>query len=168
MIWKAIPGWPEYEISENGDVRRARAGGSPIAYLGRMLKLNGRRYLHVTLHRDGSGCTFSVHRLVALAFLGQPPSPRHQAAHLDGNKRRNHYSNLAWKLPVENSADQLRHGTRKRGLALPHTKLSDEQVAAIREIAGRGVPYDLIAVLANTGTTQIGRIVRGESREHVA
>ena len=47
---------------------------------------------------------FLVHRLVASAFLGQPPSAEHwQVNHLDGCKSNNHVSNLAYATPRQNA-----------------------------------------------------------------
>jgi hypothetical protein len=45
---------------------------------------------------------FSVHRMVALTYIGEPPTPKHEIDHIDGNKGNNHYSNLRWCTHSEN------------------------------------------------------------------
>ena len=162
--WRHVPGWPQYEVSPAGLVRRAVKGGSPIAKRGRLLKAAGARYLHVTLHADGKHATFSLHRLVARTYLGEPPSPRHQVAHNDGDPRNNTVGNLRWALPTENAADRVLHGTMLNGERSPNCRVAETQVRAIRAAAARGVAHDLIAAIAGIGTTQVGRICRGETR----
>jgi hypothetical protein len=51
---------------------------------------------------------------VALAFIGTPPSPKHEAAHADGNPLNNRPSNISWSTHAENEQDKRRHGTYAR------------------------------------------------------
>ena len=53
-----------------------------------------------------------VHRLVAAAFLGPPPSPQHSHVnHKDGDKQNNAASNLEYATPGENRAHYLESRT---------------------------------------------------------
>jgi hypothetical protein len=52
-----------------------------------------------------------VNRIVATVFHGAPPTPKHQAAHCDGDKTNDCASNLAWKSRKENEQDKKLHGT---------------------------------------------------------
>lgn len=164
MIWQPIPGWPEYEISESGDVRRVRKGGSPIGRAGRVLRQNGTRYVHVTLHRPGLRVTLSVHRLVCEVFHGAPPSDKHFACHHDGNRRNNHHLNLGWKLPVENSADRTMHGNCPKGDTHPSAKLTSADIADIFAARRAGRTQYAIAAMAGISQTHVSRILRGEGR----
>ena len=50
-----------------------------------------------------TGCVFRVHRLVALAFLGPPPTQMAwQVHHRDGDPSNNHIKNLEWVTPSQN------------------------------------------------------------------
>ena len=43
-----------------------------------------------------------VHRIVAFAFLGDPPTPKHVVDHLDTNRHNNRPENLRWLTKLEN------------------------------------------------------------------
>lgn len=53
-----------------------------------------------------------VHRIVATAFHGDPPTPEHIVDHIDTNKHNNRPSNLRWVTRLENVV--LNEATRKR------------------------------------------------------
>lgn len=53
-----------------------------------------------------------VHRIVAFAFLGQPPTPDHVVDHIDTNRRNNRPENLRWVTKLENALNNPI--TRKR------------------------------------------------------
>ena len=46
--------------------------------------------------------TLTVHRIVATAFHGVPPTPKHVVDHIDTNKRNNRPENLRWVTRLEN------------------------------------------------------------------
>lgn len=52
--------------------------------------------------------------------------------HLDGNKKNNAAVNLAYGSHQENSDDQVRHGTTRKGERHPLAKLTEADVSAIR------------------------------------
>ncbi len=74
---------------------------------------------------------FLVHRLVAIVFLGSPPSALHQVAHGDGDKTNNHYYNLRWATRSENEKDKRCHGTDNRGSKHPLSKLTEVEAKEI-------------------------------------
>lgn len=75
-------------------------------------------YMNIVLYNEEKErVNFKIHRLVARAFIGEPPDDsRTQINHIDGNKLNNHYSNLEW---VNSSENQL-HITR---MNLPRERL---------------------------------------------
>lgn len=168
LEWRVIPGWPEYEVSEYGHVRRRLSGGSPIGKVGRVLRPSGSgRYLHVSLHGRAGRRHVTIHRLVALAFIGEPPSRNHQVAHGDGNPANNHHSNLRYATAVENTADRFRHGTIRRGEEAGPFKFTEREIRQIRALALKGVTQELIAEIFQTSQSHVGRIVRHEAWSHV-
>jgi len=144
--WRPIPGWPEYEVSRRGQVRRV--GPAFGAVVGRVLKpmLNKRTgYLSVMLSRRAASTRIDIHRLVALAFHGSQPSLSHLAAHNDGVRTNNDADNLRWATQRENLLDCRRHGTALLGLANPAAKLDAIDRAAIHRMKASGVPRPVIA-----------------------
>jgi len=132
-IWRDVVGYESvYQVSNFGRVRRMRATKGSAA--GKVLKpathKNGIR--HVNLCVNSRPKSHSVHRLVALAFLGPPPTERHVVAHNDGNPSNNRLNNLRWATYSENSFDQVLHGTQKGKHYGRKSGLTDEQVIAIR------------------------------------
>lgn len=104
--WLPIPGWEGYyEVSTDGRVRSLRAAGRELT---RSLSSSG--YLTVTLSRDGSSGTRTVHSLVAEAFIGPRPEGQH-VCHNDGTRTNNAASNLRYDSPSANLLDAVAHGT---------------------------------------------------------
>lgn len=171
MRWVTLPEFPDYEISEAGDVRRATPGGRryPIGYV-LTPKPHQRGYVYYILKtKDGGDKTMLGHRLVALAFLGEPPTIEHEVAHDDGTRTNNHWRNLRWATPLENQADRKRHGTTLSGYQLPHTKLNGEQAEEIRaayaaggqRYAGGAVTMQELADKYGVAIVTISRVVNG-------
>ena len=101
MEWKQIQGYENYEVSNEGQVRNRKTG--------KVLKpqKNNSGYLLVGLRKNGKQKWYSVHRLVAQAFI---PNPHNKPTvnHIDENKENNNVSNLEWMT----YAEQNEHGTR--------------------------------------------------------
>ena len=51
-----------------------------------------------------TGGFWLVHRLVATAFHGPPPSPIHQCHHIDSRRDNTEADNLMWVTPLEHAA----------------------------------------------------------------
>ena len=132
--WRQVDGFPGYEVSITGRVR-SFLPGRPV----RLLKpTRGHRLKYrVVFARNVHGekvCLY-VHRLVLLAFRGDPPAG-HVTRHLDGDAENNRLDNLLWGTMQENSDDMKRHGRARsgglRGNDHPMAKLTDAEVVEIR------------------------------------
>jgi len=142
-IWRKIPEWSNYEVSNLGQVRRAIDAPHVCSHItapGRLLKPctnNKGRYQSVILRGSGGRQkNIKIHRLVALVFHGEPPSPKLVAAHLDGDVANNRANNIVWITQAENISHKEKHGTMARGERVGTSKLTEEDVRAIRRSCG--------------------------------
>ena len=145
--WRIIPGFPSYEVSESGEVRRSEATRTHPA--GHVLRPKRTRfgYLSHTLWCDGKHREIFVHRLVAFAFRGPQPTPWHEVAHGDGNKTNNHWRNLRWATKSENCQEKRTLGELPdiRGEKHPNARLTEPLVLAMRARRAQGAYYREIA-----------------------
>lgn len=140
-----------YSVRDNGAVmRHPRAGKRPRPTdnqwtFGKPNSQNG--YMYISQVR--------IHRIVATAFHGEPPTPEHVVDHIDTNRRNNRPENLRWLTRLENAllnditrnrieficgsieaflADPsiLRHGSLDRNFEWMRT-VSPEEAQACRE-----------------------------------
>lgn len=120
-------------------------------------------YLTVSLFWDNVKHTRTVHKLVALAFLGTPPTPAHELNHLDGVRTNNRADNLAWVTSSENNRhryDVL--GTRApRGVDHWRAKLTEDGVRDIRARAAAGESQQSIARRHGIAQQSVSDIIRG-------
>ena len=166
--WRQIPGWPAYEVSSDGRVRRARQSKGALA--GRVLRplLNKKTgYLSVCLCERPRSKRIDVHRLVALTFLGHQPSPRHLVAHNDGDRTNNAARNLRWATQAENLSDCRAHHTALIGSRNPSTVINEIDVLAIRRMKVAGIPRPVIAEGYGLHKRSVFKILANSSWEHV-
>lgn len=94
--WKDIIGYEGcYHVSTTGKVRNAKTKKQLSS-----AKIKS-GYYTVSLWKNNIGKTFTVHRLVATAFL-QNPYNKKCVDHIDGNKNNNNVNNLRWATTKEN------------------------------------------------------------------
>ena len=147
-MFKPIPNYPGYEISEAGTVRSLKY------HEPRLLKpqsLN-RGYQIVSLHVHGIPKQLTVHSLVLLTFVG--PRPEGQCIrHLDNDPANNNLDNLVYGSLTDNQQDRLTHGTY--GMTLNARK-----VKVIRGLRHVGWEIKRIASLFGVSKTCIYRVTR--------
>ena len=131
--WRTISANDHYEVSKTGLVRR-RTKTRPGNRVGQILR--GREgaagYIQITLWREKKPRTHLVHRLVCIAFHGEPPFPRAQVAHADGTRTNNDSNNLRWTDAKGNAADRIAHGRQAVGRDIFTNKLNECDVMRIR------------------------------------
>lgn len=111
-----------------------------------------------------SGQKWSAHRYVCVATHGDPPSEGMAAAHECGNSTCVNPRHLSWKTYSENSADQVRHGTRLLGERTPRAKLTEAKVRQIREEQGT---HESIAATYGVSRRAITFVLSGKTWGHV-
>jgi protein gp37 len=154
--FRPVERFPSYIVSSHGHVYSEKRGKRK-----RLRPDAGEQgHLRVPLFREGGprrGERMSVHRLVLCAFKGSPPSENAQGRHLDGDPRNNAIGNLIWGDQAENWQDSKAHGSFRR-----YSKLTEAQVAEIRERGGRGEAAYSIAKDFPVSDTQVRNILTGE------
>lgn len=167
--WRAIEGWP-YEVSDLGRVRRASAefGRTRSGKILRPQRQGQSGHLKVFFCKDGKVKEMRLHRLVCEAWHGPAPSPKHQAAHIDGDPGNNLPENLYWALPIENCADTIRHGRTNRGERCNLAKITDRDARMALTLAARGISVDVIAQSFRVSERLIRRVLDGETFRHIS
>ena len=155
-IWKYINGYEGlYEISNKGRVRNAE---------GRILKARtqNKGYFYVTLHSNHKERKFTIHRLVAEAFIPKI-NGFNQVNHINGNKKDNSVENLEWC----NQRLNYNHGMQK--FLYSHNenhyfaKLTNEQVKTIPTLFKIGFTRTTISRILNVDSSSIKAIEKGIS-----
>lgn len=176
--WRPIPGLPYFEASSIGRVRSMARTVSQRNH-GHIVQrfcetvIRTQHLLHnaqppyfVFNARPGKS-NYRYNRAVCAAFHGAPPTPRHEAAHLDGNSLNNVPSNLAWKTPAENGLDKVRHGTPARGVRHSKARFSDADIVAIFAAYASGSLQAEIAAAFGIDQGTIGCILLRKTWMHV-
>ena len=87
-----------YAVRDNGAVLRHSRNGERLRKLDNQWtfgKPNNKKYMLI-------GSEF-IHRIVAYAFIGDPPTMQHIVDHIDTNHQNNHPENLRWVTKLENA-----------------------------------------------------------------
>lgn len=111
-FWLPAPGYVgRYAVSDLGRVKslpRIEPRGSwTISVRGRVLRagITSVGYPLVVLCGEGKPKSVMVHRLVAQAFLGDPPS-KHEVDHRNGRRDDNRAENLRWVTRSQNNLNR--------------------------------------------------------------
>jgi hypothetical protein len=153
-----------YEVSDEGQVRNAknlrlRRGVSSNGYLKLALPLGHHKF-----------AMLYIHRLVAIAFLGLPPSPKHEVNHKNGVKGDNRASNLEWVTRSENNKHSFKYlnRPRPRGEKSGKALLTELAVRKIRAFCALGFMQKDVAAAFGVDKSTVGHIVRGSRWAHIA
>lgn len=132
-----------YRLKKHGSPFGGRTeNGAPLAFLINAVSFddedacllwpfsrNNMGYGQVTIE----GQKWVASRYLATKKRGQPPTPKHEAAHTCGKGHEGcvNPNHIVWKTRLENDRDKLVHGTVMQGTANPNAKLDEETVKAV-------------------------------------
>lgn len=132
--WAPTPGHEGYEASDQGRIRstdrKVWCGTHYRFWKGRVLKPWAKKWGYLSVYVSPQKAR-GVHVLVMRTFVGPPPLGT-EVCHSDGNPNNNRLSNLRYDTRRNNYADSIKHGTAARGARFPHTRLTSDDVRAIR------------------------------------
>lgn len=160
MRYKDILGYERlYTINTEGIVA-ASNGKTRIPYK------NHRGYLRINLSKNNKVKSFSVHRLVAAAFIDNPDN-RPDVNHINGIRDDNRVINLEWCTQSENQIHAFNIGLQKgnMGSANGSSKLYESDIKHIRSICG--VSHKFIAEIYGVGRRTIDRIIEKTIWVHI-
>lgn len=156
--YRDVVGFEEYfQVSNLGNVFSKRSN--------RILKQtkNNKGYWVFGTSINGIAHTFSVHRLVAEAFIPNPEDKPY-VNHIDGCKTNNVVSNLEWVTAKENSAHSWATGLQLPRPNHSQRKLTDDQV---REIRASTKSNKELASIYGIGLVTIWRIKRRQTYKDI-
>lgn len=144
-FWKVIEDFPNYLISNKGNVKTVKTLENRILFT----KDDG--YVSCTFTLNGKSYYKYVHRLVAEAFVSNPNN-KGQVNHKNGIKNDNSVENLEWVTPSENIRHAIETGLLKykkkeeeiknrkfvQGEKVHNSKATVEQVIEIRVLYETG------------------------------
>ncbi len=152
-----------YEVSTTGRVR----GTNRTSYRNRKLKgklikpfLSSSGYYQVSLTKNHT--KRYVHRLVAVAFLGEFTKEKPQVNHKDGNRLNNNVSNLE----MSNQTENLIHAHRVLGHKPHNIKLTKDKAKTIRTAYRGGTPQRQLAKQFGVSVMTINRLIRFKQYEY--
>lgn len=96
-------------------------------------------YRSISMCHENRKVTKNVHRLVCLAFHGEPATKALQVRHLDGNPENNRPENLSWGTQIENWQDREAHGRGCKGEKHWAAKLTDAERDHLRWALEKGL-----------------------------
>lgn len=118
--WLPIQGFPNYEISNYGNIKNIKSNRD-------MSIINGGKYPTIGLHKNGNRYWYHIHVLVMETFYG-PNIHGLEINHIDGNKRNNNINNLEYVSRSDNMKHAYRMNLKKPSGPHPIRKMSINEI----------------------------------------
>ena len=141
MEWRQIKDFPNYSISDEGQIRNDRTGTI------RVLTYTEDGYAHVTIVKDGKTYSPSIHRLVLQTFC-PVDNPNLQVNHINKNRADNRLSNLEWVTKQENLSQRNLSNLKSlsaRSIIVEYTNGIIKEYPSVRECGRQlGISKDTV------------------------
>lgn len=165
--WKDIDGYDGmYQVSSDGRVRKVSTGK-----IGKII-IDNRGYSKKAITKDGKTTQYSIHRLVAKAFIPNPEN-KPEVNHINGNKLDNRIENLEWVTRSENMKHAHESGlqTYSGYIQLKQReavgKFTSEDIEEVFDMKKKGMSNRKIAEHFNVAHSTIGAIINRESYKSI-
>lgn len=167
-IWKDIGGYEGvYQVSNFGNVKRISDSKNQYksGFILKPSKKKNSEYLRVFIYdKSGNRRMFSIHRLVAMAFIHNPHK-KPEINHKDAIKSNNIASNLEWSTRLDNMRHAYENNLVKRENGERHwrSEISDKKCLAIKKRIKSGQSLKLISKNMRVSYHIIKDISRGKT-----
>lgn len=167
MIWKIINEFPDYKISNFGNVKRIKKSKQNNVKLNCLLspRKDHRGYLYINLYRNRRRFTRKIHRLVFETFNGKISK---EINHKDGDKENNFIDNLEDITKSENIKHAYENGLMNHiGENHNRAKLTNSDIYEIRKLADNGLKQKVIAKIFGVAQQTVSKIVNKRRWNHL-
>lgn len=161
LIYQGIDFSNKYIVSEYGDVKNIQTE----IVLKPHVNKGGYKYVCISLNKAlgmGKRKVILIHKAVAYNYL-KNPNNYNTVDHIDADKTNNHFSNLEWVTPKENTLRAYKKGLIKKITNNPHQKLTEIQVKEIKALLKESkYTHKEIAIMYNVTRGNITQIANGQ------
>lgn len=166
-----------YEISNYGRIKSLgiyHGKTNNYFYKPHIIKSNKTRegYLIVCLTNYGDRKYFSIHRLVAIAFINNPNNYK-EVNHKDSNRTNNMVTNLEWCTRSYNCKYSYSHNNRKhidvhlKGENNPNSRFTNNDIKDMIKLRNKGLKFREIAEKYNTTADYVSQIYNKKIWKHI-
>lgn len=160
-LWKDIKGYEGiYQVDCIGRIKSLKRN----IILKKRIGTKG--YSFICIYKDGLPKYYSVHRLVAIAFISNPMN-KPCVNHLNGIKDDNRIENLEWVTDSENKIHAFATGLRTDvGENSHYSKLTTDNVINIRRLA-LSKTHNEIAKMYNVSRVNVTKIINYKTWKYI-
>jgi len=146
--WRLLRDFPDYEISNDGRLRRATAGSNTKIGAHIRVTMSAGAYPRYGLvdRATGKRVCRNANQLVAAEFLGDPPPGKTKVLHDDDNRLNCVAANLKWGDDKDNKADAKRNNRYPIGADHPSARKPWTRPRGTHHSSAKLTEYDVVAI----------------------